>query len=182
MEPLSPQDEIKFQELIRQLTACHGMPCSDCVQPLIPEDILFSNALGFKDHPRCLGCLSNRLKREKNELKSHLLQHIQRRPCLAKAYQMACPTSLTCAPTPPPEPTPTAIPLHHHELWNAGDLGCGDLVLLLKGKLRALPGGSILKVIANDPGAPEDIPAWCNLTKHRLVSHQHPEYFIQSKD
>jgi NifU-like protein involved in Fe-S cluster formation/TusA-related sulfurtransferase len=53
-------------------------------------------------------------------------------------------------------------------LWDAGDLACGELVLELRGRLAAMP-GRVLRVIALDPGAPEDIPAWCRLTGHSLV-------------
>jgi tRNA 2-thiouridine synthesizing protein A len=66
--------------------------------------------------------------------------------------------------------------------WNAGDLGCGDLVLELRIKLRESP-GSLLKVVALDPGAPADIPAWCRMTGNELVS-QDPAaqaYFIRAK-
>ena len=53
--------------------------------------------------------------------------------------------------------------------WDAGDLGCGDLVLELRLRLDALPPGCILKLIARDSGARADIPAWCRLTGHVLV-------------
>ncbi len=54
-----------------------------------------------------------------------------------------------------------------NEVWDAGNLGCGELVLELRGRLTAMP-GQVLRVIALDPGAPEDIPAWCRLTGHKL--------------
>ncbi len=54
--------------------------------------------------------------------------------------------------------------------WNAGDLGCGELVLDLRKRLRAMPGG-VIKVISLDPGATEDLPAWCRLTRNELVHH-----------
>lgn len=54
--------------------------------------------------------------------------------------------------------------------WNAGDLGCGELVLDLRMRLRAMPGRT-LKVVALDPGAPEDLPAWCRLTQNELLGH-----------
>ena len=60
--------------------------------------------------------------------------------------------------------------MNFDEQWDAGDMGCGDLVLELRGKLRAMP-GKVLKVIARDPGAPSDLPAWCGMTKDTLV-HQ----------
>ena len=52
--------------------------------------------------------------------------------------------------------------------WDAGELGCGDLVLELRGKLRQIP-GKVLKLVARDPGAPADIPAYCRMTGHRLL-------------
>jgi tRNA 2-thiouridine synthesizing protein A len=56
------------------------------------------------------------------------------------------------------------------EMWEAGDLGCGPLVLELRKRLRKMP-GRVLKVIALDPAAPIDLPAWCRLTGNELVGH-----------
>jgi tRNA 2-thiouridine synthesizing protein A len=66
--------------------------------------------------------------------------------------------------------------------WNAGDLGCGDLVLALRGRMEALAPRQILKLTALDPGAPADIPAWCRMTGHALVHQQHPVYLIRRKE
>jgi tRNA 2-thiouridine synthesizing protein A len=66
--------------------------------------------------------------------------------------------------------------------WDAGDLGCGELVLALRNRLQAMPPGRILKLTALDPGAPADIPAWCRLTGHALVVEQHPVYLIRRKE
>ncbi len=66
--------------------------------------------------------------------------------------------------------------------WDAGDLGCGDLVLELRLRLDALPPGCILKLIARDSGARADIPAWCRLTGHTLVAEEHPVYRIRRKE
>jgi NifU-like protein involved in Fe-S cluster formation/TusA-related sulfurtransferase len=68
------------------------------------------------------------------------------------------------------------------DVWDAGDLGCGDLVLELRGRLRAIP-GRVLRVIAFDPGAPEDIPAWCRLTGHALVHQEEAtsSYWIRAR-
>ena len=53
--------------------------------------------------------------------------------------------------------------------WDAGDLGCGELILALKLRMRPLCSGQMLRLKAADPGAVEDIPAWCRLTGHTLV-------------
>lgn len=66
--------------------------------------------------------------------------------------------------------------------WDAGELGCGDLVLALRGRMEALAAGAILKLTALDPGAPADIPAWCRMTGHALVHAQHPVYLIRRKE
>jgi len=66
--------------------------------------------------------------------------------------------------------------------WDAGDLGCGELVLELRMRLSAMLPGQVLRLIARDPGAPQDLPAWCRMTGHTLVSRQHPVYLIRRKE
>ena len=66
--------------------------------------------------------------------------------------------------------------------WDAGDLGCGDLVLQLRFRMEALPPGAVLRLVALDPGARADVPAWCRLTGHALVTAEHPVYFIRRKE
>ncbi len=66
--------------------------------------------------------------------------------------------------------------------WDAGDMGCGDLVLELRQRMEALRPGQILALVARDPGAPADIPAWCRMTGHALVAEQHPTYLIRRKE
>ncbi len=63
------------------------------------------------------------------------------------------------------------------------EMGCGDLAIALMQVMRPLQIGQILKVRALDPGAVEDIPAWCRMRGHRLLSnpgeHDHEHYYIQ---
>ena len=66
--------------------------------------------------------------------------------------------------------------------WNAGGTGCGELILELKIRLAKLAPGALLELETTDPGAVEDIPSWCRLTGHRLVSANHPTYIIQRKE
>lgn len=68
------------------------------------------------------------------------------------------------------------------EVWDAGALACGELVLELKMRMDRLRPGQVLKLIALDPGAPADLPAWCRLTGHSLVSQAHPMYWIRRKE
>jgi tRNA 2-thiouridine synthesizing protein A len=48
--------------------------------------------------------------------------------------------------------------------WDAGDMGCGELLIHLSMKMKQLQPGELFKLIALDPGAVEDMPAWCRLT------------------
>ena len=63
--------------------------------------------------------------------------------------------------------------------WDAGELGCGELVLELRMRVGAMRPGQVLRLIARDPGARADMPAWCRMTGHTLVSQQHPVYLIK---
>jgi tRNA 2-thiouridine synthesizing protein A len=60
-------------------------------------------------------------------------------------------------------------------------MGCGDLVLELRTRLLALAAGDVLLVRATDPGAPGDLPAWCRVTHHTLLHHDHPHYWIRRR-
>jgi len=66
--------------------------------------------------------------------------------------------------------------------WDAGDLGCGDLVLELRFRMDALRPGQLLELTARDPGARADIPAWCRMTGHTLITEAHPVYQIRRKE
>ena len=66
--------------------------------------------------------------------------------------------------------------------WDAGDTGCGELVLALRFHLDPMKPGQIMKLTARDPGAPADIPAWCRMTGNPLVGGRPPVYLIQRKE
>ena len=66
--------------------------------------------------------------------------------------------------------------------WDAGDMGCGELILELRFRMEPMAPGRILKLVATAPGAPADIPAWCRMTGHALVSSAHPIYLIRRKE
>ena len=61
-------------------------------------------------------------------------------------------------------------------------MGCGQLVFELRRRLNEMKPGDRLEVIARSPGAPTDLPAWCRMTGHALVSADHPVYVIQRRD
>lgn len=67
------------------------------------------------------------------------------------------------------------------ERWDAGDMGCGQLVFELRRRVDGIEPGQELEVVARDPGARIDIPAWCRMTDNTLVSADHPVYIIRKK-
>lgn len=70
----------------------------------------------------------------------------------------------------------------HDVEWDAGELGCGDLVLELRQRMRQAP-GKVFRVTALDAGAPADIPAWCRMTNNELLAHdpQSRIFWIRAK-
>ncbi len=55
------------------------------------------------------------------------------------------------------------------EVYDAGPTGCGELIMNVFRKMKALAPGQVLKVISYDLGAREDLPAWCRLQGHQLL-------------
>ena len=77
---------------------------------------------------------------------------------------------------------PETQPPGHDALLDVGDTLCGELALMLRAELRKLQPGQVLEVVARDPAAPQDIPAWCELTGHELVRAEPPRFWIRRRD
>ncbi len=73
-----------------------------------------------------------------------------------------------------------ALEISRH--WEAGETGCGVLIVGLKREIGKVGPGELLRVRALDAGAPADVPAWCRLTGHTLVASDHPTYVLRKKD
>ncbi len=56
-----------------------------------------------------------------------------------------------------------------HEL-NARRLLCPMPVIRVQNKVKDLSPGDELKVICTDPGVKQDIPAWCRINGHEVLS------------
>ena len=52
---------------------------------------------------------------------------------------------------------------------DATGLHCPEPVMLLHNKVRDLPPGAVLKVIATDPSTRRDIPKFCMFLGHELL-------------
>ena len=77
---------------------------------------------------------------------------------------------------------------HADRLLDVGQSGCGTLILLIFEEMKTLTPGQILKVMGYDPGAREDIPAWCRMTGNPLLHVEMPtdltaptSYLIQKR-
>jgi tRNA 2-thiouridine synthesizing protein A len=70
-------------------------------------------------------------------------------------------------------------------IYDAGPTGCGELIMNLFLTMKKMETGQTIEVISYDPGAREDIPAWCRLQKHQLLKREDvgkiSHYFIQKR-
>ena len=68
---------------------------------------------------------------------------------------------------------------------DATGLNCPEPVMMLHQKVRDLPAGGLLKVIATDPSTQRDIPKFCVFLDHQLVEKQAADgvylYWIRKK-
>lgn len=75
--------------------------------------------------------------------------------------------------------TPTSV-LGADAFYDAGDLGCAYGPLNeIAGLMRGLSPGQTVEVRATDPSVAVDLPAWCRLTGHELVTRQGDRYLIR---
>jgi len=52
---------------------------------------------------------------------------------------------------------------------DGGDRSCVALLLELRRRICDLPAGTVIHLIASDPAASIDLPAWCHLTGHAYL-------------
>jgi tRNA 2-thiouridine synthesizing protein A len=69
---------------------------------------------------------------------------------------------------------------------DGGDRSCVRLLLELRRHVTTLAAGTVVHLIARDPAAPIDLPAWCHLTGHeylgRLPVDGPPAYALRIAD
>jgi tRNA 2-thiouridine synthesizing protein A len=201
-EDLDPQDQVKIEELLCDLRRLRERYCSGCGAAICGHEALMSLTMGFKDAPQCWACLADTLGYEKEALRDHIFAYITHRSCHYEGWRWATREEGFEPDKPPgclwpvsstqskqewkvPKPATGEVPvsgMEHDSEWDAGDLGCGDLVLELRIRMKTMRPGQILKLKATDPGAPTDLPSWCRVTGNTLLAFQHPYYWIKRKD
>jgi tRNA 2-thiouridine synthesizing protein A len=201
-EDLDPQDRAKIETLVCDLKVMREGRCSSCGATVCGHEALMSLTMGFKDDPKCWTCLADAMAHEREALRDHIFAYIKHRPCHHEGWLWAdreegfepgaLPGCLWPAHATGPNEQPwpfsqTALnaklvsDTHFDSEWDAGGIGCGDLVLELRIRLQSLKPGRVLKLTATDSGAQEDLPAWCRMTGNTLIAFQHPVYLIQRK-
>jgi tRNA 2-thiouridine synthesizing protein A len=201
-EDMESQDRIKIEALLCDLRLLQKSCCSTCGAVVCGHESLMSLTMGFKDAPKCWTCLADAMEHEKEALRDHIFAYIKHRPCHHEGWLWADqeegfePGSLPgCLwPADSQNSGEQEWPLSwsgmnarlvsdadYNAEWDAGGIGCGDLVLELRIRLQPLKPGHVLKLTATDSGAPVDLPAWCRMTGNTLIAFHHPVYLIQRK-
>lgn len=65
---------------------------------------------------------------------------------------------------------------------DGGDRRCVQLLIELRRLTLRVPAGTVIHLIATDPAAPLDLPAWCHLTGHTYlgpVAGERPTYAVR---
>jgi tRNA 2-thiouridine synthesizing protein A len=196
------RDTLQTLNLVDELRAIRGSACFGCGTPVCSHEAHMSLAMGFKDRPHCSKCLGKRMGVEAGEMRTRLLNYFSVRPCHRVAWMWANrdegfdlgEANPPCLAKDRPKPSPGSSPKAPRPSgsrnggpkaeieWDAGEMGCGDLVLELRRRLRGMSPGQILKLRATDRGAREDLPAWSRLTGNTLIASDPPLYWIQRKE
>lgn len=192
--------------LIHEIGRAKEAACPDCGRSPCGHEYLVNVVMGTKDRPRCAGCLSRGLGRERGDLLEQVREYVMERECFREAWSWAGRDEGCGAAEWPPCLWPEAHPdaeaararavespgpsrgdalsfegavLEPADSWDAGDMSCGDLLLELRVRMGRLAPGDLLELRALDRGARKDLPAWCRLTGELLVRARHPLYWIQ---
>jgi tRNA 2-thiouridine synthesizing protein A len=66
---------------------------------------------------------------------------------------------------------PTAAPAHTEPMLTIDALGrkCPIPIIMLAEQIRDVPVGGVIAVLADDPAAYSDVPAWCQMKSHECV-------------
>ena len=192
-------EERRRVALLAELERLGEVACMSCGRVLCSHAYVICVASGFKTTPRCVACIAAGYGRPVPEFLTDAVRYIRRHPCYwsgwrwanrheGQARNLERPACIWSDGSPPEatlgaeeaEPQPETE-LKPDAVWDAGDMSCGDLVLELRLRMKRLQAGQLLTLTARDPGAPQDIPAWCRLTRHSLAAAAHPHYWIRRR-
>ncbi len=49
---------------------------------------------------------------------------------------------------------------------DGGDTGCGELLMRMRKHVSTWDAGTVVRLVSTDPGARDDLPAWCRMVGH----------------
>ena len=192
----SPDSAMVLAELENNEGSC----CRACASPLCGHDIVLSLVCGYKAAPHCLCCAAGDMNLPAADLARRAWLYVRGRECFLAGWRAAslreevategipacfeARSRETSANPPHSSRNPDNVAGDNDfvdESWDAGDLSCGDLLLELRHRLRRGGPGRIFALRALDSSAPEDIPAWCQLTGNTLLRAKHPFYWIRAR-
>jgi tRNA 2-thiouridine synthesizing protein A len=212
MQPAIPDDDSdldpadlaeRTRALQQRLALVEQQSCRGCGAALCGHGAVLAVVFGCQHAPRCTRCLAAETGEAVPAMVQRALQWITRRDCFLHVWRAAgqregnvaevlpaCVVPAVEAASTTTSMSPAvaaaneagaAVPeaVAHYD---AGDLGCGDLVLELRFQLAEMASGAVLRVTARDPAAPVDLPAWCGLCGHTLLHAAHPDYWIRRRD
>jgi tRNA 2-thiouridine synthesizing protein A len=200
LDPLD--DELVTEALLLDLKGIRERRCTVCDTAICGHEALMSLAMGFKTAPQCAACLSASLGHSRETLRDRLSSFITSRNCYNEGWLWANREEGIEPGVLPPCLWPTVPPATNQDAetvpaengngaegsasdfdaeWDAGDMGCGDLVLELRTRVNPMQSGQVMRLLAANPGAREDIPSWCRLTGNVLITSRHPVYVIRKK-
>lgn len=187
-------EERRAAAILDELEHLNNPSCFRCRSPLCSHEYVLSVVTGFKTTPYCADCLACGLDKSLAGFLNDAFDYIRRQPCYRGGWEWAstnerqpferpaCLWPDKIASEEPETVLPTSdAPAAPDDIWDAGDMACGELVLKLRLRLKSIQPGRTLLLTASDSGAPADIPAWCNLTGHGLLKAEHPQYWIRRK-
>lgn len=206
---LSEDRTIRAEHVIAEVDARRGTACGACAVALIGHDVVLSMLMGLRGAPRCIACLAAGVGDAVGPFLSRAHANVRRLDCYSAGWRHADRLLAAERAEWPESRVPAVLRLdvtedeerddgrarvarapatgeasevpHVDAQLDAGDMGCGDLVLELRARLQELTPGDVLRVRATDPGAPGDLPAWCRVTRNPLVHSEHPLYWIQRR-
>ena len=194
--PRIDTEEPTIEALFSDVDLLEGNGCRTCGHRLCGHECVLAIQMGFKETPVCVGCLASGLSTTPPVFLERAVRLLLRRDCYRQAWLRASeregepeetrPSCLwTCGAedaTSHLEPRGRPVDSRPDIAWDAGDIGCGELALELRHRIHALEPGRVLALRATDPGAAQDIPAWCRLSGNTLLEAAHPTYRIRKRE
>lgn len=186
-------------QVVAWVEAHWGAPCASCGVALLGHDVVLSILLGSKDRLACAACLAAVVGVAPEAFLRDAAARVRRLDCYRAGWshsdrrleagswpEARIPSALRMDALgdelPRPQPVEDGAALEPDERFDAGDMSCGDLVLALRLRLARMRPGQVIEVLASDPSAGADLPAWCGLTRNELAKAAAPRFWIRRRE